>query len=91
MWLKDTVFTLVFFVQATEVKMNEVEFNPQFVSRMIPKLEWSVLVKAAEEVSQTVRTVNRYHISMNTNPILENSREENLSIIKDILRFGTIH
>lgn len=37
--------------------MNEVDFNPQFVSRMIPKLEWSALVQAAEEVSQTrVRT-----------------------------------
>lgn len=33
--------------------MNEVEFNPQFVSRMIPKLEWGALVQAAEEVSQT--------------------------------------
>ena len=44
---------LVVFVQATEVKVNEVEFNPQFVSRMIPKLEWSALVQAAEEVSLT--------------------------------------
>lgn len=31
--------------------MNEVEFNPEFVSRMIPKLEWGALVQAAEEVS----------------------------------------
>ena len=30
--------------------MNEVEFNSQFVSRMIPKLEWSALVQAAEGV-----------------------------------------
>lgn len=36
--------------------MNEVEFNPQFVSRMIPKLEWGALVQAAEEVSQTSPT-----------------------------------
>lgn len=43
----------VFFLKATEVKMNEVEFNPQFVSRMIPKLEWSALVQAADEVRQT--------------------------------------
>lgn len=46
----------VFFVQATEVKVNEVDFNPQFVSRMIPKLEWSALVQAADEVSPTART-----------------------------------
>ncbi|KAK3564589.1 hypothetical protein QTP86_022831 [Hemibagrus guttatus] len=35
-------------IKATEVKVNEVEFNPQFVSRMIPKLEWSALIHAAE-------------------------------------------
>ncbi|KAG9272556.1 multifunctional methyltransferase subunit TRM112-like protein [Astyanax mexicanus] len=35
-------------IKATEVKVNEVEFNPQFVSRMIPKLEWSALIQAAE-------------------------------------------
>ena len=32
------------------MKVNEVEFNSQFVSRMIPKLEWSALVQAAEGV-----------------------------------------
>lgn len=53
-------------VKATEVKMNDVEFNPEFVSRIIPKLEWSVLVKAAEEVSVTPMTlppVSRFCIS----------------------------
>ncbi|KAL6480360.1 hypothetical protein MHYP_G00113930, partial [Metynnis hypsauchen] len=37
-------------IKAIEVKVNEVEFNPQFVSRMIPKLEWSALIQAAEGV-----------------------------------------
>lgn len=45
------------FVQATEVKVNDVDFNPEFVSRMIPKLEWSALVQAAEEVSLTPVTI----------------------------------
>ncbi|XP_067455621.1 multifunctional methyltransferase subunit TRM112-like protein isoform X2 [Thunnus thynnus] len=35
---------------ASEVKVNDLEFNPQFISRMIPKLEWSALVQAAEEL-----------------------------------------
>ncbi|XP_040028554.1 multifunctional methyltransferase subunit TRM112-like protein [Gasterosteus aculeatus] len=39
-------------IKATEVKVNEVDFNPQFVSRMIPKLEWSALVQAADELGQ---------------------------------------
>lgn len=36
--------------QATEVKVNEVDFNAQFISRMIPKMEWSALLQAADEV-----------------------------------------
>ncbi|XP_003970255.2 multifunctional methyltransferase subunit TRM112-like protein [Takifugu rubripes] len=39
-------------IKATEVKVNEVEFNPEFVVKMIPKLEWSALVQAAEELGQ---------------------------------------
>ncbi|XP_068614356.1 multifunctional methyltransferase subunit TRM112-like protein [Brachionichthys hirsutus] len=39
-------------IKATEVKVNEVEFNPQFVIRMIPKLEWSALVQSADELGQ---------------------------------------
>ncbi|XP_008302480.1 multifunctional methyltransferase subunit TRM112-like protein [Stegastes partitus] len=39
-------------IKATEVKVNEVEFNPKFVSRMIPKLEWGALVQAAEGLGQ---------------------------------------
>ncbi|KAM8909886.1 multifunctional methyltransferase subunit TRM112-like protein [Spinachia spinachia] len=39
-------------IKATEVKVNEVDFNPQFVSRMIPKLEWSALVQAADDLGQ---------------------------------------
>ncbi|KAL2077095.1 hypothetical protein ACEWY4_026599 [Coilia grayii] len=35
-------------IKATEVKVNEVDFNPQFISRMIPKIEWSALIQAAE-------------------------------------------
>uniref|UniRef100_A0A8C6L8X8 Multifunctional methyltransferase subunit TRM112-like protein n=1 Tax=Nothobranchius furzeri TaxID=105023 RepID=A0A8C6L8X8_NOTFU len=29
-------------IKATEVKVNDVDFNPQFVCRMIPKLEWNL-------------------------------------------------
>ncbi|XP_077434336.1 multifunctional methyltransferase subunit TRM112-like protein [Vanacampus margaritifer] len=39
-------------IKATEVKVNEVDFNAQFVSRMIPKLEWSALLQAADELGQ---------------------------------------
>ncbi|KAF5920313.1 hypothetical protein HPG69_017881 [Diceros bicornis minor] len=37
-------------LQATEVRINPVEFNPDFVARMIPKVEWAALLEAADTV-----------------------------------------
>ncbi|XP_005988931.1 multifunctional methyltransferase subunit TRM112-like protein isoform X2 [Latimeria chalumnae] len=37
-------------IKATEVKVNEVDFNPEFVARMIPKVEWSALLGAADSL-----------------------------------------
>ena len=41
---------LIFFHQVANVVVNEVDFNPEFISRMIPKVEWSALLQAAEQV-----------------------------------------
>ncbi|XP_008505088.2 multifunctional methyltransferase subunit TRM112-like protein isoform X2 [Equus przewalskii] len=35
-------------LQATEVRVSPVEFNPDFVARMIPKVEWAALLEAAD-------------------------------------------
>ncbi|XP_020391861.2 multifunctional methyltransferase subunit TRM112-like protein [Rhincodon typus] len=37
-------------LRATEVKINTVDFNQEFISRMIPKMEWAALVDAAESI-----------------------------------------
>ncbi|XP_073410716.1 multifunctional methyltransferase subunit TRM112-like protein [Dendrobates tinctorius] len=37
-------------IRAEEVKMNSVDFNREFVTRMIPKLEWEALVQSAESL-----------------------------------------
>ncbi|XP_077988776.1 multifunctional methyltransferase subunit TRM112-like protein [Glandiceps talaboti] len=37
-------------IEANEVRVEEVDFNPEFISRMIPKLDWDVLYKAAESI-----------------------------------------
>ncbi|XP_078516632.1 multifunctional methyltransferase subunit TRM112-like protein [Lissotriton helveticus] len=37
-------------LKATEVKVNTVDFNQEFVARMIPKLEWKALVEAADNL-----------------------------------------
>lgn len=34
------------------MKVCEVDFNPEFIARMIPKLDWPVLCSAAEKVGQ---------------------------------------
>lgn len=44
-------FLLVVLHQVINVVVNEVDFNPDFISRMIPKLEWSAVVQAAQQVS----------------------------------------
>lgn len=33
------------------MKIREVDFNPEFISRMIPRIEWKALYEAAESVS----------------------------------------
>nr|CAG4638882.1 EOG090X0LTV [Cyclestheria hislopi] len=35
---------------AKEIKVTEVEFNPKFISRMIPKMDWETVCKAAETI-----------------------------------------
>ncbi|XP_075426167.1 multifunctional methyltransferase subunit TRM112-like protein [Ascaphus truei] len=37
-------------IRADEVKLSSVDFSRDFVSRMIPKLEWEALVGAAESL-----------------------------------------
>ena len=37
-------------LQATEVRINPVEFNPDFIVRMIPKVEWAALLEAADNL-----------------------------------------
>ncbi|XP_074655118.1 uncharacterized protein LOC141908807 [Tubulanus polymorphus] len=35
---------------ASDVSVKEEDFNPEFIARMIPKLDWSALSQAAEQV-----------------------------------------
>ena len=37
--------------QASSVKVSETDFNPELISKLIPKLEWPVLVDAAQQVN----------------------------------------
>uniref|UniRef100_G3MSK9 Uncharacterized protein n=1 Tax=Amblyomma maculatum TaxID=34609 RepID=G3MSK9_AMBMU len=37
-------------IVASETKVTSVEFNPEFLCRMIPKLDWDALCQAAESV-----------------------------------------
>nr|SVE74599.1 EOG090X0LTV [Daphnia barbata] len=40
-------------IVAREVKVNEVDFNPDFIARMIQKVDWPALCKAAENLGHT--------------------------------------
>jgi len=37
-------------IEAEDIQQKEADFNPEFVSRMIPKLEWKALVEAAQSI-----------------------------------------
>ncbi|XP_059094428.1 multifunctional methyltransferase subunit TRM112-like protein [Tigriopus californicus] len=39
-------------IQAKDVKVSEVEFNPDFIARIIPKLDWPEVCRAAQELNQ---------------------------------------
>jgi len=38
------------YIKANEVKEVSVEFNKEFIERIIPKMDWSVLCDAANNV-----------------------------------------
>ena len=40
-------------LQATEVRINPVEFNRDFTVRMIPKVEWAALLEAVDTLHLT--------------------------------------
>ncbi|XP_041986910.1 multifunctional methyltransferase subunit TRM112-like protein [Aricia agestis] len=51
--LKGVVTGYPLAINATDIKVNEVEFNPDFISRVIPKLDWEVLWRAADSIGHS--------------------------------------
>lgn len=37
-------------IQARDVKVSEVEFNQDFIAKVIPKIDWECLCRAAEQL-----------------------------------------
>ena len=44
--------------QAKDTRVCDVEFNQEFIARVIPKLDWPEVVKAAEGLGQVCSKVN---------------------------------
>lgn len=40
-------------ISATDIKIKEVDFNPEFITRVIPKLDWEVLWYAASSIGHS--------------------------------------
>lgn len=40
-------------ISATDVKVTEVDYNPEFLARVIPKLDWEVLWGAANSIGHS--------------------------------------
>ena len=45
------------------------DFNPEFISRMISKVEWSALLQAAEQVRKIINPINN-KFSINTKKVV---------------------
>ena len=39
-------------IEAKDVKVSEVDFNPEFIARIIPKLDWTEVCRAADGLGQ---------------------------------------
>ncbi|XP_044260253.1 multifunctional methyltransferase subunit TRM112-like protein [Tribolium madens] len=39
-------------ITASDVRVSEVDFNPDFVAKIIPKVDWGVLYNAAQSIGQ---------------------------------------
>ncbi|RZC32382.1 tRNA methyltransferase 112 -like [Asbolus verrucosus] len=39
-------------INASDVRVSEVDFNPDFIAKIIPKVDWAVLWNAAESIGQ---------------------------------------
>lgn len=46
------VIVLTYILQAKDVKVLEVDFNPEFIARVIPKLDWPEVCRAAQQLDQ---------------------------------------
>ncbi len=38
-------------IKATDVRVSDVDFNPEFVARIIPKLDWRAVCQAASDLN----------------------------------------
>ena len=59
--------------QASDVRVVPVDFNPDFIVRMIPKLQWSVLFEAAQTVNPQKWLMNRLHDLIAGKPSVANA------------------
>lgn len=51
--LKGVVTGYPLAINATNINITEVDFNPEFIARIIPKLDWEVLWRAAESIGHS--------------------------------------
>ena len=42
-------------MKARKVEVKEVDYNPEFIARMIPKIDWPALRQATQQVSTCTR------------------------------------
>ncbi|CAF4908502.1 multifunctional methyltransferase subunit TRM112-like protein [Pieris napi] len=51
--LKGVVTGYPLSINATNINITEVDYNPEFITRIIPKLDWEVLWRAADSIGHS--------------------------------------
>ncbi|XP_022124696.1 multifunctional methyltransferase subunit TRM112-like protein [Pieris rapae] len=51
--LKGVVTGYPLAINATNINITEVDYNPEFITRIIPKLDWEVLWRAADSIGHS--------------------------------------
>lgn len=66
--MKNVVTGYPLSIQARDVKVSEVEFNQEFVARIIPKIDWECLCRAAEQLGHLEDLVKSVPDNYENNP-----------------------
>ena len=89
--MKNVVTGYPLSIQARDVKVSEVEFNQEFVARIIPKIDWECLCRAAEQLGHLEDLVKSVPDNYENNPeFLKKAHHVLLEVIEKLQKLNSL-